>query len=117
MINAYRISHLAYDLRNLEVMEAFKKDAEGEMDRYYLSEEDRVPIRAKDPQPLLAAGVSPNVLRSLYQAMGLPPTNPPGGSRSLRGQDANTEQPTPEEAHRRKRVKEIQEELRLVDRG
>ena len=116
MINVFRVSHFAYDLRNPEVMEAFKKDSELELDRYYLTEEDRAPIRAKDLQPLLDAGVNSNVLRSLSQALDLPPivlaTRAP--RRSIF--DADKKDLTPEEAHWRSRVEEIQAELRLVER-
>lgn len=113
------------------MMEAFKKDPEGEMDRYYLSEEDKKPIREKNMQPLLDNGINPNILRSLCQALGIPPINlSPRMSGSQRLEDlqkqlvASSGQPqargsapelTPEEVLKKKRVKEIETELKLSD--
>lgn len=131
MINIFRVNHLVYDLRNQEVMEAFMRDPESEMDRYYLSEEDKTPLRTKNLQPLLDAGVNPNVLRPLCQALGIPPINLStriSGSQQReqlqRFLVANSGMPesripnpelTPEEEQKRKRIKEIEDRLKLVD--
>ena len=132
MFNVYRVNHFAFDLRNSEVMDAFKKDSEAEMNAYFLSEEDRKPIREKNVQALLDAGVNPNVLRSLCVALGIPAVNPspPRGSESQRLEQlqkellAGSRQPqspnqiaelSAEREHRAKRIKEIETELKLVD--
>lgn len=131
MLNVFRVNHFVYDMRNPEMMDAFKKDPEGEMDRYHLNEDDKKPIREKNMQPLLDAGINPNVLRSLCQALGIPPINlSPRMSGSQRLEDlqkqlvASSGRPsaqgtapemTPEEAQKRKRVKEIEAELKLSD--
>jgi hypothetical protein len=102
------------------------------MNRYYLSEEDKAPIRAKDMQPLLAVGLGANVLRTICQAIDIPPINLSprmGGSQRLeelqrqliassgrpQSQEQKAEQLTPDEIHKRKRVKEIEAELKLAD--
>ena len=131
MINVFRVNHFVYDMRNPEVMDAFKKDPEAEMDRYFLSEEDRAPIRSKNMQPLLDIGVNPNVLRSICQALGIPPINLSSrmsGTQRLEELQkqlmANSGQPrdqvaspelSPEDAAKKKRVKEIETELKLAD--
>ena len=73
MINLFRIGHLAYDLRNTEILEAFQKDPEKEMERYHLTEEEKSPLREKTVQPYIDAGMNANYTRALCQAMGIRP--------------------------------------------
>ncbi len=131
MFNVFRVNHFAFDLRNPEVMEAFKKDPEAEMSAYYLSEDDRKPIREKNVPALLDAGINPNVLRSLCVAMGVPAVNvqPPRGSETAREEAqkqliASSGQPDSQKAlaelslkqeQRKNKVKEIETELKLID--
>ena len=117
MINVFRVSHFAYDLRNPEMMEAFDKDPEVEMDRYKLTEEDRAPIRAKDLQPLLDVGINANILRPICQAIGIPVIFLSKRATRLPIFDADKGQLTSEEAHWRERVEEIQAQLKLAGRS
>lgn len=132
MLNVFRINHFAFDLRNSEVMDAFKKDPEAEMSAYFLSEEDKKPIREKNIQALMDAGINPNVMRSLCVAIGVPAVNvqPPRADEGLRleklqqeliasskqGESQNAiAAVTSEQEERKKRIKEIETELKLVD--
>lgn len=117
MINVFRMSHFAWELKNPEMMEAFGKDPEGEMDRFKLTEEDRAPIRAKDLQPLLDMGVNSGILRPLCQAIGIPPIVLSKRATKLPIFEMAADQLSPEDAHWRARVEAIQGELRLADRN
>ena len=116
MINTFRIAHFAWELKKPEVMEAFKNDPEGAMDRYWLAEEDRAPIRAKDLQPILDVGVNSGILRPLCQAIGIPPIVLAPRAPKLAIFDADPKDLTSEEAQHRARVEEIQADLRLAGR-
>lgn len=117
MINVFRISHFAWELRTPEVREAFKQDPEGEMTRHHLSEEDREPIRTKNMQIFLDLGINSNILGTLCQALDLPRIilAPRAARRPIF--DTDLAELTPEELEWREKVEKIQTELKLMDRN
>lgn len=73
MYNLQKIGKLCYDLRQPAAQAEWKADPEAMMNKYGLSEEDRVPIRDKIARPFFDAGMHPILLGTGARAMGLEP--------------------------------------------